>query len=116
QSSSPVKDIPVSDNALNADKTPQDADGIYHAVPVNTETDKSHGTKGAAPSWLGQNSKVTLTNGGQVRDLSRKQAYEQGNVQQKQSTSLNTFGNQVVEFGKQTAAPAPLGGTGKIQQ
>ncbi|HDL7750676.1 TPA: hypothetical protein PXP51_003067, partial [Yersinia enterocolitica] len=91
QSSSTVKDIPVSDNALNSGKTPQDADGIYHAVPVNTKADKSlnsagtlYATTGPAPSWLGQNSTVTLTNDGQVRDLSRKQADGQGGMQQKQ--------------------------------
>ncbi|MBX9498632.1 hypothetical protein J8Z86_21565, partial [Yersinia enterocolitica] len=50
-------------------------------------------------------STVTLTNGGLVRDLSRKLADEQGNAQQKQPTSLNSFGNKFVGFGKKPPIP-----------
>ncbi|WP_174847849.1 hypothetical protein [Yersinia artesiana] len=99
-------------------------DNLKPAASVNTSAPHKSlnssgtlfGTKGPVPSWLDKGSKVTLTNDGLVRDLSQKQSYAQDGVEQKKSTSLNSFGNQFVGFGQQNPAPAPLRGAGKIQQ
>ncbi|HDL7896008.1 TPA: hypothetical protein PXP59_003914, partial [Yersinia enterocolitica] len=96
---------------IDSGSVPSLTDNLKRATATDTKVHKSlnsagtlYGTKGAAPSWFGQNSTVTLTNGGLVRDLSRKLADEQGNAQQKQPTSLNSFGNKFVGFGKQNPA------------
>ncbi|HHL2560642.1 TPA: hypothetical protein ACQ31I_002551 [Yersinia enterocolitica] len=99
-------------------------DNLNPAASVNTSAPHKSlnssgtlfGTKGPVPSWLDKGSKVTLTNDGLVRDLSRARSDGQDGAQQKQPTSLNTFGNQFVGFGQQNPAPAPLRGAGKIQQ
>lgn len=108
------------------DSTPSSSptENLKYATSANTPTaNKSlnssgtlYGTKGPAPSWLGKDAKVTLTSDGQVRDLSQKQAYVQGSVEQKQPTSLNSFGNQFVGFGQQNSAPISLAGASQIQQ
>ncbi|WP_227719341.1 hypothetical protein [Yersinia proxima] len=74
------------------------------------------GMKGPTPSWLGKDAKVSLTNDGLVRDLSRKQSYGQDGVEKKQPASLNSFGNQFVGFGQQNPAPAPIRGADKAEQ
>ncbi|HHA0034243.1 TPA: hypothetical protein ACOEXB_000898 [Yersinia enterocolitica] len=95
-------------------------DNLKYAASANTSAvNKSlnssgtlYGMKGPAPSWLGTGSKVTLTNDGQVRDLSQKQDYGQDDVEQKQPTSVNAHGTLFVGMGN---APTSRS-TGETQQ
>lgn len=121
---STARDIPVSDNALNSDKTPEDTDGIYHAVPAMAEADESLNsaktvtdTEDTVSSSRDKSgSEVILTRGGQVRDLSRKQAYGLGDSPSKQPTSVNAQGTLFAGMGKSDAVTTSSRSIGETQQ
>lgn len=122
QDENPVSDIEDSsyittlDIQVNSDEISPEADDIYHAVPAKVLTERQLNTQGTlfagigggktsgpTPSWRDKpDAKVTLTNDGRVRDLSRTQDLA---TQKKQPASVNAQGNQFVGFGKSTSAP-----------
>ncbi|CRY18529.1 hypothetical protein [Yersinia enterocolitica] len=106
----PANYITTLDIQVNADETPPPADNS--AREVSTKAVAKHtrfnaqgsllGASGPIQSYTTAAPKVTLTRGGQVRDLSQKQNDERGGSQQKSPSSVNTQGTSFAGLGENT--------------
>ncbi|EPZ8126435.1 hypothetical protein ACXV6R_004366, partial [Yersinia enterocolitica] len=107
-------DIQVNSNGT----LQQTTDGISHTTPAKVVAERqfnaqrtSFGMKAGAASASTQSkmanndSTVTLTNDGLVRDLSRKLTYKLGSTLQKNVSLVNAQGNQFVGVGKNPPTP-----------